>query len=295
MPSRPWRRTAVRTAVAALAAAGLLTAAGLGSTARATGEWRKTGSGLQSSLGAGEGVTTVRQPGGGERVLYRGVASIPPGLRLRGWRHIGDPDSAGGYVFDAYQQGGTAPTRKMFRVTTPSGRSYEYTHTLAPDEMYNNSFVAVSPGTRWMVAGEWGVMDHLQVYPTPLLNPATARTGGGLSPTGLIRLDKPVDDVQGCDFVTSTQLVCASDDSSLALFPDDKPLLRVDLAHPLSGGDVTGHVSDLGPIPQDSECAGGASEAEGVDYDATTGVLRVEMIQPSVCAAVTTVYRFHRG
>jgi hypothetical protein len=26
-----------------------------------------------------------------------------------------------------------------------------------------------------------------------------------------------------------------------------------------------------------------------------TGVLRVEMIQPSVCAAVTTVYTFTRG
>ncbi|WP_225849330.1 hypothetical protein [Streptomyces sp. HPF1205] len=294
MPRRPWHRTAVRTAVAALAAAGLLTAAGLGSTARATGEWRQTGSGLQSSLGAGEGVTTVQRPGGGERVLYRGVASIPPALRLRGWSHIGDPDSARGYVVDAYQSRGAAPTRKMFRVTTPSGRSYEYTHTLAPGEMYNNSFAAVSPDTRWMVAGEWGVMDHLQVYPTPLLNPATARTGGGLALSGLVRLDKPVGNVQGCDFVTATELVCASDDSSLAYFPEDKPLLRIDLEHPLSGGDVAGHVTDLGPIPQDSECAG-ASEAEGVDYDATTGVLRVEMIQPSVCAAVTTVYRFRRG
>ncbi|MGW4567832.1 hypothetical protein ACWEN3_37450 [Streptomyces sp. NPDC004561] len=51
--------------------------------------------------------------------------------------------------------------------------------------------------------------------------------------------------------------------------------------------------SRLGPILQGSVYTG-TSETEAVDDEATK-VLRVEMIQPSVCAAVTTVYTFTRG
>ncbi|WP_236061185.1 hypothetical protein [Actinacidiphila acididurans] len=283
-----------RGAVAAVAAGMLVAAAGVAATAHAVGGWTQTGSSLQSTLGAGEGVTTVQQAGGGDSVVYRGVGSIPLGTRIEGWSHIGDPDSVNGYVFDAYQSGASAPTSKMFRVTTPSGSAYEYTHPLVAGEMYNNSFDAVSPDGQWMVAGEWGTMDHLQIYPTPILNPATAPKGGSLALSGLIHLDVPVNNVQGCDFTGPTQLICASDDSSKTLFPDDKPLLQVDLTQPLTGGDVTGHVTDLGAIPQDSVCSG-TSESEGVDYEAATGVLRVEMIQPSVCGAVTTVYTYTRG
>jgi hypothetical protein len=161
-------------------------------------------------------------------------------------------------------------------------------------EPYNNSFDAISLDGQWMVAGEWNTMIHLQVYPTPILNPATSPTGGSLPLTGYITLDRAVNDVQGCDFVTATRLLCSSDDSSRTLWPDPKPLLQVDLPGPLTGGDTPGHVTDLGPIPQQSVCSG-TFETEGIDYDPAAGQLRVEMVPPSVCAAVTDVYRYRAG
>ena len=39
-----------------------------------------------------------------------------------------------------------------------------------------------------------------------------------------------MNDVQGCDFVTPVRLICASDDDTKTLFPNDKPLLQVNLA-----------------------------------------------------------------
>ena len=209
---------------------------------------------------------------------------------IAGWTHIGDPDSATGYIVDAYQ-GPSSGNKKMFRVITPSGSAYEYTHTLVAGEIYNNSFDAISPDTKWMVAGEWNTMSHLQVYPAPLLNGSTPATGGTLSLSGYIQLDHQVNDVQGCDFDTSTQLICASDDSSGTLFSNAKPLLEITLPAPLTGQTVTGHVTDLGSIPQHSVCSG-TFEAEGVDYDTATGVLRVEIIPPSVCEVATTVYTY---
>lgn len=294
-PRRTTRRTAGRTARRAavvLPATALLTAAAaLSGTAHAATGWTETGSSLQSTLTAGEGVATVTSASGGDSVLYRGAGSIPLSVLVQDWTHIGDPDSADGYVFDAYQSGASTPTSKMFRVTTPSGAAYEYTHTLVSGELYNNSFDAVSPDTQWMVAGEWGTMDHLQIYPTPILNPQTSPTGGTLALSGLIQLDHQVNDIQSCDFVTATELICASDDSSKSLFPDAKPLLEVDLPHALNGATTTGHVTDLGPIPQSSICSG-TFEAEGDDYDPATGILRVEIISPSVCGATTTVYTY---
>jgi hypothetical protein len=289
-----WIRAGARTATLTASAALLVTTALMGEAHAAAPVWTETGSSLQGTLGAGEGVTTVHTAGGGDTVLYRGAGSIPLSVLVQGWTHIGDPDSADGYVFDAYQSGASNPTSKMFRVTTPSGASYEYVHTLVAGELYNNSFDAVSPDSQWMVSGEWGTMDHLQIYPTPLLNPATSPTGGSLDLSGLIQLDHPVNDIQGCDFTSATQLICASDDSSTTLFPDAKPLLEIDLSGPLTGGDTTGHVTDIGAIPQSSICSG-TFEAEGVDYDTTTGTLRLEMIQPSICGAVTTVYTYRRS
>jgi hypothetical protein len=51
----------------------------------------------------------------------------------------------------------------MYLLTTPFGSTYQYVHTLVSDELYNNSFDAISPDTRWMVSGEWGTMTHLQI------------------------------------------------------------------------------------------------------------------------------------
>ena len=287
-------RTATRPLALAAGTALFAATAFAGSAHAAAPVWTETGSSLQSTLTAGEGVTTVHPADGGDTVLYRGIGSIPLSVLAQDWTHIGDPDSADGYVIDPYQSGAGNPTSKMFRVTTPSGAAYEYTHTLVAGELYNNSFDAISPDTQWMVAGEWGTMSHLQIYPTPLLNPATGATGGTLDLSGLIQLDHPVNDIQGCDFTSPTQLVCASDDSSQTLFPDAKPLLEIDLSGPLTGADTTGQVTDIGAIPQSSICSG-TFEDEGVDYDTTTGVLRLEMIQPSVCGAVTTVYTYVRG
>ena len=289
------RPAAVPFAVCAAALA--LVAAGAGSAAAATGPisgWTQTGSYLENTLTAGEGVATVDPPGGTPYELYRGSASIPLSLAIAGWTHIGDPDSADGYIFDAYQNSSSSAGEKMFLVTTPSGATYQYVHTLVSGELYNNSFAAVSPDTQWMVSGEWGTMSHLQVYPTPLLNPETSATGGSLDLAGYIELDHPVNDIQGCSFITSTKLICASDDSSETLFSNAKPLLEVDLSAPLSGSDVTGHVVDLGSIPQSSICSG-TFEAEGTDYDPATGILRVEIIQPSVCEVVTSVLEFQQS
>ena len=137
-------------------------------------------------------------------------------------------------------------------------------------------------------------MTHFQVYPTPYFNSATSPTGGTLNLSGYINLNTPVSNIQGCDFVTATELICASDDSSDSIFANPFPLLEVTLAAPLNGGTVTGTVTDLGSIPQSSICSG-TFEPEGVDYDTATGVLRVEIIQPGICAVATTVYEYQQG
>ena len=252
--------------------------------------WTLTGSYLEGSLGAGEGVATVDPPGGTPYELYRGPASVPVTQDEEGWTHIGDPDSADGYIIDAFQGSSTGDS-KMFLVTTPSGSTYEYTHTLVSGEEYNNSFDAISPDTQWMVSGEWGTMSHLQIYPTPYLNSSTGTSGGSLDLSGYINLDHEVNDIQGCDFVTATELLCSSDDSSETLFSNAKPLLEVQLSAALTGATVTGHVVDLGSIPTDSDCSG-TFETEGIDYDNDTGVLRVEMVQPSICEVATTIYEY---
>ncbi|HEX4787065.1 MAG TPA: hypothetical protein VH372_01285, partial [Actinospica sp.] len=98
--------------------------------------------------------------------------------------HVGDPDSANGYIIDAYQNSSSSAGKKMFLVTTPSGATYQYMHTLVAGELHNNSFDAISPDSQFMVAGEWGTMDHLQIYPTPLLDATTPATGGSLDLSG---------------------------------------------------------------------------------------------------------------
>ena len=65
--------------------------------------WTTVGSYTENTLYAGEGVATVSQQGHRADLLYRGLASVPSNLKAQGWAHIGDPDSADGYIFDAYQ------------------------------------------------------------------------------------------------------------------------------------------------------------------------------------------------
>jgi hypothetical protein len=297
-------RIAVAGTVGLVAALALAAAAAVGPATRAqtliqpessTGiaGWTQTGSYNESVLSAGEGVATVDPPGDTAYELYRGAASIPLAELINGWTHIGDPDSADGYIIDAYQ-GSSSGNKKMFLLTTPSGATYQYMHTLVSGELYNNSFDAISPDTRWMVSGEWGTMTHFQIYPTPYFNSTTSPNGGMLTLSGYISLNTPVDDIQGCDFVTATKLVCASDDSSDSIFTNKFPLLEITVAAPLNGSTVSGMVTDLGSIPQNSICSG-TFEPEGVDYDAAAGVLRVEITQPSVCEVATTVYDYRQN
>jgi hypothetical protein len=251
--------------------------------------WEQTGTSYTDTLGGGQGLAS-RADGS---LLYRGLLDIPLDLRIKGWNHVGDPDISRGHVFDAYQGADTA-TSKMYAVTTPSGQRYEYTHRLNPGEKVNNSFATVSPDAQWLVSGEWGDQSRLQVFPAPLLNPSTPAKGGDLPEAGQITLDKPVRDIQGCDFVTETRLLCTSDDASGTLFPEIRPLLQVDLPHRLDGRPVTGSVKSLFALPQTSICSG-TFEAEGVDYDTKTGTLRAEVIPPGVCAAAATVYSYRQG
>jgi hypothetical protein len=287
-PIRLRTRTAARTATALLGAAALTALCAAAASADPQG-WVQTGTSGVSSLTGGEGLASLDDGS----LIYRGLGSIPLQQRIQGWNHVGDPDTLHGYVFDAYQ-GADDATSKMFAVTTPGGQLYEYVHPLDPGEELNNSFAAVSPDAQWLVSGEWGDQDRLQVFPAPLLNSATPPDGGTLSQAGQITLDHPVRDIQGCDFVTGTQLVCASDDSATGLWPDAKPLLQVDLPHPLDGQQVTGHVTDLGALPQKSVCTG-TFETEGVDYDPQAGTLRAQVVGPGACVVSTTVYEYGRA
>lgn len=261
-------------AAAALAAMGTSTA-----HADSPGGWQATGSTTVNSLTGGEGIAS-RADGS---LLTRGLGSIPLGLRIAGWNHVGDPDIVNGYVYDAYQ-GGDSATSKMFEVTAPSEQKYDYTHPLDPGELLNNSFAAVSPDAQWLVEGEWGTVGRLQVFPAPLTNPSTPAAGGTLPQAGQITLDRQVTDVQGCDFVSATRLVCASDDAA-------KDVIQVDLPHALDGAAVTGQVSTLFQVPQSSICSG-SFETEGVDYDVNAATLRVEIVSPGVCEVATTVYSY---
>lgn len=251
--------------------------------------WSLVGHYTENSLDAGEGVATVTGPGGTSTELYRGLGTIPAAISAQGWSHVGDPDSDDGIVIDAYQ-GSASGDQKMYLVTEPTGRTEEYVHTLVAGELYNNSFVAIAPGGQWMVSGEWGVMNHLQIYPTPTLNAQAPRTGGALDLAGEIELDHEVNDVQGCAFASATELLCATTGDP-KLFTNPLPFLEITLRHALNGHSVPGHVVDLGSLPEQSACRG-TFEAEGVDVDHRTGVVRAEVIQPGYCELATIVYEY---
>ncbi|MFI6379766.1 hypothetical protein ACIBKX_10015 [Streptomyces sp. NPDC050658] len=253
---------------------------------RSPGGWQETGSSSVNSLTGGQGLAS-RADGS---LLYRGLGSIPLALRTKGWSHVGDPDIADGHTVDAYQGGDDAKS-KMFAVTTPDGKRYLYEHRLDAGEKLNNSFASVSPDNQWLVSGEWGDQDRLQVFPAPLLNSSTPPAGGALAQAGQITLDKPVRDIQGCDFVSDTRLVCASNDASKELWPEDRPILQVDLERALDGKPVTGRVTSLFATPQRSICRG-TFEAEGVDYDAGRRTLRTQVIPPIPCLVATSVYAY---
>ncbi len=256
----------------------------------ATG-WTTAGYDHAGALTQSQGLATITRAGSTE-LRYTGVGTIPLSVRLAGWDHVGDPDSVAGYYVEPYEHAGA--TAKMFRVQAPDGGWREYVHALGAGEAYNNSFDTISPSGRWLLSGEWGTMDRLLGFATPGLNPA-AVPGRDLPTAFTVRLDHPVRNVQGCDFFTAQTLLCASDDPSADLFGMVKPLLRIDLARPLDGADVAGHVAALRPLPLVSICSG-AFEVEGVDYSSATGTLRVIVMSPGVCVIIDSKsWRLRQG
>ncbi|MFG2327491.1 hypothetical protein [Streptomyces sp. NPDC048568] len=297
MPLRARQRChTVLTGLAALAlSAGLAgPAAAVGTLAEssAADTWTEVGSDRADPLTESQGLASVEVPAGSPN-RYTGIGTIPLNLSTRGWNHVGDPDASyDGHYIEPYQRddGNT----KMFRVQEPDGSWAEYVHTLSPGEARNNSWSAVSPDGRWMLSGEWGTMDRLLVFPTPGVNPATSPSAN-LPQAATVRLDHAVRDVQGCDFLDATTLLCSSDDPAGTLFGITKPLLRIDLsAAPNGTADVSGHVTALRQLPLRSACSGDF-ETEGIDYDRRTGTLRVIVASPGFCVLTDSkTYRFTR-
>jgi hypothetical protein len=251
------------------------------------------GSDRADPLTESQGLTSVEVPAGSPN-HYTGIGTIPIGVSSRGWNHVGDPDASyNGYYVEPYQS--DSGSSKMYRVQAPGGAWSEYVHALSPGEALNNSFDTISPDGQWMVSGEWGTMTRLLVFPTPGVNPSTSPSAN-LPQASTINLDHAVRDVQGCDFVTATQLLCSSDDPAGTLFGITKPLLQIDLsAAPSGSGDVTGHVTALRQLPLRSSCSG-TFEAEGIDYDRRTGTLRVIVVSPGFCVLTDSkTYRFTKS
>lgn len=273
----------------ALAAATALLLTFAGVAAAATGPWQPVGSDYARPLDESQGLAVIERPGG-TAVRYTGIATIPPDVALRGWNHVGDPGAAHGYYVEPYQRDDRGA--KLFRVQAPDGSWAEYTHELEPWEAVNNSFAAVSPDGQWLVAGEWGTSERLLVHPMP--GAAWPDPNADLPYASAIRFDRPARDIQGCDFVSETQLLCSSDDPAGDLFGTTKPLLQLDLSAPVGGSDVTATVTSLGQLPLESRCDG-EFEAEGIDYDERDGTLRVVVLSPGICVALDSkTWRFQR-
>ncbi|XVV33615.1 hypothetical protein ACQPXT_05070 [Streptomyces sp. CA-100214] len=297
MPLRARQRChTVLTGLAALALsaglAGPAAAVGASSESSVADTWTEVGSDRADPLTESQGLASVEVPAGSPN-RYTGIGTIPLSLSTRGWNHVGDPDASyDGHYIEPYQRddGNT----KMFRVREPDGSWAEYVHTLGPGEARNNSWSAVSPDGQWMLSGEWGTMDRLLVFPTPGVNPATSPSAN-LPQASTVRLDHAVRDVQGCDFLDATTLLCSSDDPEGTLFGITKPLLRIDLsAAPNGAADVTGRVTALRQLPLRSACSGDF-ETEGIDYDRRTGTLRVIVVSPGFCVLTDSkTYRFTR-
>ena len=239
-------------------------------------------------------MATLRAADGSSQVVYRGSLSIPLRLRLgRRWVHIGDPGSYDGFLVDCYQ-GPDGATAKMFEVRTPDGGHGDFVHTLAPGELMNNSFVAISQDGQWLISGEWFQMNRFLVFPMPILNPAAGGPDKDLPLAVVLQLDRPVRNVQGATFLSPTVLLCSTDDPGSDLWPSPRQVLQLDLSRPLDGTSQTAAVTYVGPVPLESRCQG-TFETEGIDYDDQTGDLRLAVIAPGRCNPLTAIYRYRRA
>ncbi|MFT4087882.1 MAG: hypothetical protein QM658_12185 [Gordonia sp. (in: high G+C Gram-positive bacteria)] len=260
-------------ALAALVLAGI--SFGPGTVRAAAGDWKLIGTSDESSLVYNQGLASDR----GGNLRGRGYATIRPEAAMDGWTHIGDGDLSRGRMYDAYESLDSG--RKMFTITDPDGRFHRYYHRLIPGEKANNSFVTVDPSGKFLVSGEWATQQRLLVF----ADPVGRRDGAQLPLAGVIALDKPMTDVQSCDFMTATELVCASD-------KPDKAVYTISLARALGPSpSTTGTVRREFAVPRLSACRG-SYEIEGIDYDVARHVLSVAMIDPSPCLLNTKVFRY---
>lgn len=261
-----------------------LAPAGIGMTRLNTeGLWQvRSVTTLPSSV-ADQGSATVIRAGRAQ-LITRGHASIPAALRTAGWSHVGDPGAAGGNVVDAYQ-GRPGTHHKLFTVTTAAGAVYRFVHRLTAGESFHNSFVAVSPDQRRLVAGEWGLENRLLVFGMPNLAGSAAATRS-LPLAGTISLSRPVRDVQGCAFATAASLVCATNDPSTDLFAAPRQLIGITLPPQQRGATVAGVTALLGSVPTVDDCPAGFGETEGVDI--AHGILHLSVNSP--CTTQTRVF-----
>ncbi|MFC8347410.1 hypothetical protein [Streptomyces sp. NPDC057280] len=290
MPLRTRQRCrAALTGLVALATAAVVSTA---TPATAADTWTEVGSDRADPLTESQGLTSVEVPANSAN-RYTGIGTIPLSVSSRGWNHVGDPDASyDGYYIEPYQA--DSGTAKMYRVQSPSGTWSEYVHTLGGGEALNNSWVAIAPSGQWMLSGEYGTMTRFLVFPTPGVNASTSPSAN-LPQASTVTLDHAVRDVQGCDFVTSTRLLCSSDDPAGTLFGITKPLLQIDLSAEPGTSSVTGHVTALRQLPLRSSCSG-TFEAEGIDYDRRTGTLRVIVVSPGFCVLTDSkTYRFTKS
>lgn len=100
--------------------------------------------------------------------------------------------------------------------------------------------------------------------------------------------------MQGATFITSTTMLCSTDDPDTDLWPSPRQLLQLDLPRPMDGTAMTAAVSYVGQVPLESRCAG-TFEVEGIDYDDRSGDLRIAVIPPGLCKVWTSIYRFRRA
>lgn len=269
------RRRALRTFITGLTGAVAAAVCIVPTAAAAPSHWRAVSISDQSTLAFNQGLASTR---GGD--LYgRGYVSIRPELAVDGWTHIGDQDIYAGQTYDAYEN--LTAGSKLYAITDANGTLRRYIHKLTPGELANNSFVTVEPSGRFLVSGEWKVQKRLLVF----ANPRGQRSGTALPLAGQITLDRPLENVQSCDFMTSTRLLCAADKPQQAVY-------SVRLSQPLTSSTaVTGTVSHEFDLPHRSACNGNY-EAEGIDYNVARKLLSVAIIDPSPCLLNTKVFRY---
>jgi hypothetical protein len=195
------------------------------------------------------------------------VGSLPLDV-LAIWKnsHTGDPDAHGGRVilpWENKQLGPSNPPTKSFGVydeTTLELIGWSK-HVLVPGETNDNPWVTISPDGAWMLSGRYAPMPELEVFPVPVAPFAD------IPRSATIPLDRPAYEVQGCDFVHATQLVCASNNEETG-----KQVFLLDLDAPVGGGASSATLTYVGAAPQlppllgeSVEFCEDSGEIEGVD------------------------------